>query len=131
MSEKATRDTLLNQLITSFTDIEILYENRNKIPKGDEFLEVFFIPAVNDSTGKSVSSTQDEGIFQVTIAVKKGDYDNRQLELVDRVYQAFSINSTLSYNGTYVDVTEYSTNAGRESDGFYKRDVSIGYLTFS
>lgn len=131
MSQLETRDTLLNALITEFTDVELLYENKNKIPTGKEFIEAFFIPSTNMSQGKSVQNTQDEGVFQITVATSKGEYDTRQLTLVDRVQGVFGINTTLSYNGREVYITGYSVNAGRESGGFYKRDVSVEYLTFS
>lgn len=131
MSVLSIQKAFLTQLKSEFPDVEILYENKNKKPKGGEFLEAFLIPVSNESTGKASQSTQDEGIFQVTVAVSKGKFDTRQLELVDRVFSAFGINTFLSYNSNTIEITEYSVNAGREVDGFYKRDVSINYLTFS
>lgn len=132
MSQYATEQTLINALIDEFGgDVQLMYENVNVEPKGEDFIEAFFIPVSNDSTGKAASDTQDEGIFQVTVALRKGEYQNRLLQLVDRVQNAFAVSSTLSYQGKDVYITSYSTNAGRESDGFYKRDVSIEYLTFS
>lgn len=132
MSQYATQQVLLDALIAEFNgDVQILYENRKKDPATKEYIECFFIPVTNESTGKSGQGTQDEGIFQVTVAIRKGEFENRQLQLIDRVQSAFGINTTLSYNSKDVYITSYSTNAGRESDGYYKRDISIEYLTFS
>lgn len=131
MSQADTEKALVNQLIAQLAPIEILYENENKIPAGNEFLSSFFIPASNDPIDKTSSCTQDEGIFQVTVATSINSYNNRSLEIVDQVLQAFGINSELTYNNQKVSITETSVNAGRQVDGFFKRDVSIDYLTFS
>ena len=98
------------------------------------WLACYFIPATTDMMGKSsTSSDEQRGVFQVSVftSLNGNDYDNAQLQTIDSVLSAFQYNSSTVYNTQKVDILESTVNNGIENESWFKRDISISYLTFS
>ena len=98
------------------------------------WLACYFIPATTDMMGKSpTSSDEQRGVFQVSVftSLNGNDYDNAQLQTIDSVLSAFQYNSGTVYNDQKVDILESTVNNGIENESWFKRDISISYLTFS
>jgi len=137
MSYLNTRQALLTKLINSAIVVssDIAYENKSFNPGGkDLWLEVNFIPATDEILGKtSGSRNQREGIFQISVFVKKDadDFDVTLLTTIDSLLAEFSFNSQASLSGQVVDILTSTVNDGSENESWYKRDISINYLTFS
>ena len=137
MSSYDTRNALLTKLISSaiVSEANIAYENKTFKPTGKTlWLSVHFLPATNDILGKtSGSKNEQRGIFQISVYVAKNaaDFDNVQLQTVDSLLSEFIYNSQASSNGQIVDILEATVNVGSESESWFKRDLSINYLTFS
>ena len=137
MSYLDTKQALIQKLVNAaiVPSTEIAYENEDFDPSGkNSYLAVYFIPASTDMMGKSsASSDEQRGIFQVSVFVKlnSGSYDNDQLTLVDSIINEFSYNSSAVYNTQKVDILSTTVNSGVTLDSWFKRDVSINYLTFS
>lgn len=137
MSYLDTKQALVKQLTDAaiVPNSSIAFENKKFDPKNKAlWLAAYFIPATEDSMGKtSESSDEQRGIFQVSVFVKKNskDFDNLQLSTIDTIKSTFSYNSSSVYNGQQVDILEATINNGTENESWYKRDVSINYLTFS
>ena len=81
----------------------------------------------------SASSNEDRGVFQVSVftSLNNDDYDNAQLQTIDSVLSAFQYNSSTVYNDQKVDILDSTVNNGTENESWFKRDISINYLTFS
>ena len=81
----------------------------------------------------STSSDEQRGVFQVSVftSLNNNDYDNVQLQTIDSILSAFQYNSQTVYNTQTVDILESTVNNGTENESWFKRDVSINYLTFS
>jgi len=139
MSYLDTKQALIQKLsgvvITGITADDISYENSGFDPTGKaQFLAAYFIPATSDIMGKtSTSGDEQRGIFQITVFVRlnSGVYANQQLQIVDDILSGFVYNSTDVYNGQTVQILESTVNGGSENEAWFKRDVSINYLTFS
>jgi len=139
MSQLDTKQALIQQLLTVnsalFTTDDIAYENNVFNPENKTaWIESFFIPATTDATSKGVGTTyEDRGIFQVSVYVKlnSGSYDNDQLQIIDDVMLAFKSNSSIVYNNQQVDILNSTVNNGLPNESWFKRDISINYLTFS
>jgi len=139
MSILDTKKALIQQLLTVTSTIfdsdDIAYENANFKPENkDAFIQPFFIPASTDMMGKTQDSGDEQrGIFQVSVFVKlnSGNYDNDQLQIVDDVLSAFKYNTSMVYNNQQVDVLSSTVNTGTSNNAYFKRDISINYLTFS
>lgn len=126
---------LQNATITGITADDIAWENNNFDPSGkSQYIACYFIPAVTESLGKTLaSSDQQEGIFQISvfISLDGGEYDHNQLQIVDDVLSEFQYSTSSVYNGQTVEILESTLNAGSENESWFKRDLSINYLTFS
>lgn len=139
MSYLDTKQALVQKLIATsiygITSADISCENSDFDPSGkDAFIACYFIPATSEILGKtSESSNDDRGIFQVSVYIKLQDqfYDNTQLQIIDDILSGFVYNSTTVYNGQTVQILESTVNAGSENESWFKRDISINYLTFS
>ena len=139
MSYYDTKQALLQQLssitITGITSTDIAYENSNFDPSGkSKFISATFIPATTEMMGKSATSSDEQrGIFQVSVFVKlnSGSYDNTQLQIVDSIITGFPYNTVTVYNGQTVQILESTVNSGSENESWFKRDISIDYLTFN
>jgi hypothetical protein len=139
MSYFDTKQALITQLlgasIPNITSDDIAFENKDFDPKNKSlWLACYFIPATSDMLGKSVtSSNEDRGVWQVSVfvALNNNDYDNAQLQAVDSILSAFQYNSSTVYNTQKVDILESTVNNGTENESWFKRDISINYLTYS
>ena len=139
MSYFDTKQALMTQLqnasIPSITVDDISVENDDFDPTNkDLWLSAHFIPATTEMMGKSTTSSDEQrGVFQISVFVSLfGDfYDNVQLQTVDSILSAFQYNSSTVYNTQRVDILESSVNNGSENESWFKRDISINYLTFS
>jgi hypothetical protein len=139
MSYYDTRQALITRLlglsITGIDTTDIAFENNTFDPSTkDKFISAMFIPATSDIMGKSsTSGNEDRGIFQISVFVKLngGVYDNTQLQIVDSILSGFIYNTTTVYNGQTVRFLESTVNSGSENESWFKRDISINYLTFS
>lgn len=137
MSYLDTKQALAQKLIDAavLPNSSIAFENKKFSPgKKTKWLACYFIPATEETTGKTVSSSDEQrGIFQVSVFVKKNstNFDNDQLQLIDDIKAAFTYNDKAVYNGQQVDILESTVNNGFETDAWFQRDISINYLTFS
>jgi len=139
MSYYKTKQALLTQLLSAsipnITSNDIAFENKDFDPEGKSlWLACYFIPATSDILGKSTtSSNEDRGVWQISVFVSlnNDDYDNTQLQTIDSILSAFQYNSSTVYNTQQVDILESAVNNGTENESWFKRDISINYLTFS
>lgn len=139
MSYLDTRQALMTQLsnanIPGVSIEDIAIEGDFFDPSGkDLWLAAYFIPASSEIMGKTpASGNDDRGTFQVSVFIplNSGMYDTRQLQTIDSVLSAFQYNSSTVYNGQTVQILESSVNNGLENESWFKRDISINYLTFS
>ncbi len=139
MSYFNTKQALITQLlgasIPNITSSDIAFENQDFDPANKSlWLACYFIPATADSMGKtSASSDEQRGVFQVSVftSLNNKDYDNTQLQTIDSILSAFQYNSGTVYNTQKVDILESTVNNGTENESWFKRDISINYLTFS
>jgi hypothetical protein len=139
MSYLKTKQALITQLlstpITGVTAADIAFENKDFDPAGKSlWLACYFIPATSDSLGKTLASSDEQrGIFQVSVfvAMNSDNYDNAQFTVIDEVLAGFRYSTNTVYNGTQVDILESTVNNGTQNEAFFKRDISISYLTFN
>ena len=139
MSYLKTKQALLTQLlatpITGITAVDIAFENNDFNPTGKAlWLACYFIPATSDSLGKTLASSDEQrGIFQVSVfvAMNSDAYDNAQLTAIDQILSGFRYSTSTVYNGTTVDILESTVNNGTENESWFRRDISINYLTFN
>tara|TARA_R110000744_G_scaffold121562_1_gene226294 strand:- start:9796 stop:10215 length:420 start_codon:yes stop_codon:yes gene_type:complete len=137
MSYFDTRQALISRLINTsiagITSDDISYENNNFNPQGKtKFIAAYFIPATSETTGKELAAIQERrGIFQISVYVKLdgGKYDIEQLQIVDSILAGFAYGSVEVYNNQTINILESSVNSGSENESWFKRDVSINYLT--
>ena len=137
MSYLDTKQALLTKLLGAaiVPDTDIAFENKSFDPANkDKWLATYFIPATEETMGKTVASSDEQrGIFQVSVFVKKNaiNSSNNQLSLIDDIKAAFTYSDTTVYNGQQVDILEATVNNGFETESYFQRDISINYLTFS
>ena len=137
MSYYDTKQALTQKFVDAaiLPNDSIAVENDQFISDGKNiYVALYFIPATSEMLGKTfASSNQDRGIFQASVFIKKnsGTYDNEQLQLIDNIISEFSYNSETTYNNQTVYILESTVNNGVENDAWFRRDVSINYLTFS
>ncbi len=139
MSYLDTRQALMTQLsnanVPDISIEDIAIEGEFFDPSGKNlWLAAYFNPASSEIMGKTPESGNDDrGTFQVSVfaPLNSGAYDTRQLQTIDSVLSAFQYNSSTVYNGQTVQILESSVNNGLENESWFKRDISINYLTFS
>lgn len=132
-TRQALIQRLINTSITGITAAEIIYENSDFDPKGkSKFIAGYFIPATSETTGKELAAIQERrGIFQISVYVKldSGQSDTAQLQMIDDILSGFAYGSVEVYNGQTINILESTVNSGSENEAWFKRDVSITYLT--
>jgi len=132
-TRQALIQRLINTSITGITAADISYENSDFDPKGkSKFIAGYFIPATSETTGKELAAIQERrGIFQVSVYVKldSGQSDTAQLQMIDDILSGFAYGSAEVYNGQTINILESTVNSGSENEAWFKRDVSINYLT--
>jgi hypothetical protein len=132
-TRQALIQRLINTSITGITAADISYENSDFDPKGkSKFIAGYFIPATSETTGKELAAIQERrGIFQISVYVKldSGQSDTAQLQMIDDILSGFAYGSVEVYNGQTINILESTVNSGSENEAWFKRDVSITYLT--
>lgn len=135
MSYFDTKQAFLQQLQTVVSVDDIAFENRDFDPANKTlWYGAYFIPATTEALGKTTSDCDDQrGIFQVSVFVplNNSNYDNIQLQAIDTVLSAFKYNQEIMYNTQTVYISDSTVNNGFENESWFKRDVSIEYMTFS
>ena len=139
MSYLDTKLALITQLeaasITGITSQDIAFENNNFDPASRPiWLSCYFLPATSQAMGKTASDRDEQrGVFQVSVFVSldSDSYDNAQLTAVDEILRGFQYNSSTVYNSQRVDILESTVTRGRENESWFRRDISINYITFS
>ena len=139
MSYLDTKQALITQLlaasVTGITSADIAFENNNFDPANKSlWLAAYFIPATSEAMGKTTSDRDERrGIFQVSVfvALNSVNYDNNQLIAIDEILAGFQYNSSTVYNAQQVDILESTVNNGGNNESWFRRDISINYLTFS
>lgn len=134
-TKQALLTQLINNLPSGLTANDVAFENKNFNPANKPlWLAAYFIPATSDILGKTPSSNnEDRGVFQVSVFVSLNNesYDNTQLQAIDELIAAFKYNTQMMYNTQTVQALESTVNNGTENESFFKRDISVNYLTFS
>lgn len=132
-TRQALIQRLINTSITGITAADVSYENSDFDPKGkSKFIAGYFIPATSETTGKELAAIQERrGIFQISVYVKldSGQSDTAQLQMIDDILSGFAYGSVEVYNGQTINILESTVNSGSENEAWFKRDVSINYLT--
>lgn len=137
MSYLDTKQALIQQLLTAsgITNADIAFENKKFDPANKSFwLAAYFMPATTGILGKtSVSGDEQRGVFQVSVftELNSTNFDNDQLTKIDTVLSAFQFGTSTVYNGQQVDILSSTVNNGTENESWFKRDISVNYLTFS
>jgi len=135
MSYLNTKQALIQQLLTVVSSSDVAFENRYFDPKDkDLWYAAYFMPVTTEGTGQSLSNAEEQrGFLQVSIFVRSNsaDYDNIQLSKVDLILSAFKNTTTVSFSDQDVDILESTLNDGAIDDPWFKRDITINYLTFS
>lgn len=136
-TKQACIDVLINNLPTGVTSDDIAYEAPPEPfnPEGkDSWVAVYFNPVSSEPMGKNVTDNDSQrGFFQVSVFVKlsSDNYDNTQLQICDEVLSAFPNSSFSIYNTQKVCFLNSTLTNGSESDAWFKRDITINYLTTS
>ena len=134
MSSITLRDSLANGVLSALPSFhpedDISYENKEFNAGGlERFVALFYIPATVEALGKSKPSADDwRGVFQVSIFVKLNaiDYDNQQLQIADDLKSTFFVGATVGE--AFIESAEL--NQGTIEDGWFKRDLSINYISY-
>ena len=134
-TKRAMTTHLLANLPTGLTGDDLAFENHKFVPANKPlWLAAYFIPVSTESVGKTdASSDENRGIFQVSVFVKlnSDQFDEVQLKAIDELIIAFRYNTQATFDSQTVQILESTVNNGSESESWYQRDISIGYLTFS
>jgi len=134
MSYLKTKNALIQQLLTVVDAGDVAFENKNFDPKGKNFYYAcYFVPVLAESTGKTLNSSDEQrGFFQVSVFVKSNvNYDIIQLEKADLISSAFRDTTNIEFDGQRVEILESTLNAGFIDEPWFKRDLTINYLTFT
>ena len=135
MSYKNTKKALVKQLLTGIGKADIAFENKYFNAKGrDSWVACYFRPTLTNSTGKTLQSSDEQrGFFQVSVFINANnkDYDYAQLEIVDDILSAFQNTTSITFDNQTVDILESTLTPGSIDEPWFKRDITINYLTFS
>ena len=135
MSELNTKQALVQQLLTVADSADVAFENKDFDPSGKPFwFACYYRNATEESTGKTLaSSDQSFGFFQVTVYTERNlvNYDNLLLEKFDLIKSAFRNTTSVTHSGQKVDILETTSTDARPESGWFKKDLSINYMTFS
>jgi len=126
---------LKDNLPPTLTINDVAFEGEFFKPEGrDLWLACYYIPATEDTTGKDYSDNDvQRGIFQISIftPLSSGQYSRVQLSTIDALKSAFRFGGSLVYNTQTVTTQECTVNNGSGDEAWFKRDISINYLTIS
>ena len=139
MSYLNTKQALISHLLSNLpvgvAASDIAFENSAIDPSSkDLWLAAYFIPALSEATGKTNASRYEQrGIFQISVYVPvAGDnFDNDQLVAIDELQEVFKYGTKLLYNTQEIEILNNTVNSAVNTEAWYKRDISIEYLTFT
>ena len=130
MGSITLRDSLLNGVKGVIPIDNIATENTKFNPNAlNYFVAAFYMPATVEALGKQKPSRDDwRGVFQVSIFVKLNaiDYDNQQLQIADDLKSTFFVGAEIGE--AFIESAEL--NQGGTEDGWFKRDLSINYISY-
>jgi hypothetical protein len=130
MSSLTLRNALIQGVQSAIPGTSIAYENAEFNPNQlSAFVAVFYMPATVEALGKQKPSSDDwRGVFQVSIFVKLNaiDYDNQQLQIADDLKSTFFVGAKVG--GVFIESAVL--NDGGTEDGWFKRDLSINYISY-
>ena len=136
-TKEAFTTHLLANLPTGVSAGDVALQNQKPPfnPKGKSlWLDTHWQEASNDATGKSSSvANEGRGFFQIDVNVPLIDYfnDNQLLSIIDELSSAFSYGSTIVYNTQSVDILNSTSPDSAENGAWFRRFITINYLTFS
>lgn len=136
-TKQALLDHLLNNLPTGVSDGDVARENQKPSfdPSGKSlWLDTHWQEASNDTMGKTAASSDEQrGFFQIDVNVPLVDYynDNLLLSITDELASTFQYGTVVTYNGQSVDILNNDTSNASENGAWYRRFITINYLTFS
>jgi len=136
-TKQAFLDHLLANLPTGITDDDVAFENQKPPfrPKGKVlWLDTHIIEASSDTTGKDITDSDlQRGFFQVDVRVPLVDSmnDNQLMFTVDELASVFRFGTKLVYNGQTVSILNNDTSNSNEDGAWYRRMITINYLTIS
>ena len=129
MSDKQIRDTILEAL-ESFAEIPIAYENATFNADGlAAYYGFTFDPVEDVSLGKTANDSDDAiGFCSINVYVRKDadDYDNQQLELIDKLKSVFY--SSANLDGVYI--TSNNSSSTRFDGGWCIRTLTVNYSSY-
>ena len=136
MSYLNTKQALINLLLdTNIPNDNMEFENKSFNPFSKDFyISVSLLPASTEMMGKTTESGDEQrGIFQISVYIKRDvdSYDNDQLGYIDDILSVFKYNTKTEFESQVVSILSSEVSAGLYNDSWFKRDVSINYLTFS
>ncbi len=135
MSYLNTKQALIQQLKTVASVDDVAFENKEFNPEGKQFwYAAYFRPATSESNGKTLESSDLQyGFFQVSVFVPRNldSFDNLIYEKTDLILGAFKETTSVSYNGQIVDILDHGLNDNSSQESWFRKDITINYLTFS
>jgi hypothetical protein len=141
MSRFSTKEAFLEHLLanlpTGITDSDVARENQKPAfePKGKSiWLDTHWQEASSSSLGKTQASGDEQrGFFQIDVNVPLVGYfnDNQLLSTIDELASVFRYGTTIVYNTQKVDILESTSPNSAENGAWYRRFITINYLTFS
>ena len=135
MGHVAIRNTL-NEALESAVTVPIAYENYQFEPNSAiAFVAPFYLPETSEALGKTFESSDEErGTYQVSVFIQSNAlnssglsvFDTLQLEIIDQIKLVFYTNAFIG--DVYIESAE--AGAGSVEDGWFKRDLSISWISY-
>ena len=126
----------LNEALESAVSVPIAYENNQFEPSSAiAFIAPFYLPETSEGLGKTFASSDEErGTYQVSVFIQSNAlnssglsvFDTLQLEIIDQVKAVFYTHAFVG--NVYIESAE--VGAGSVEDGWFKRDVSINWISY-
>ena len=134
MSYIDTRNALFAGALSGLS-VPVAMPNISFDPKGAAaWVALYFIPATSQSLGKTQSSGDERrGLLQVSVYITADliDYDTKQLQIIDELTSIFWDGSVLTSNTQEVHILESTANEGSVNGSYFKRDLTINYVTIT
>ena len=129
MSQLQIRNDLLQGVI-DIAPVPIVYENSSYDPTAlPAFISFSFFPVTSETLAKPLVAPVNElGFIQLSVFIQLNSetYDNQQLEIIDTLKTTF-------YHGAIfgsAQILEVTVNGGQISDGWFKRDLTVNYMSY-
>jgi hypothetical protein len=139
MSYYDTKQALISHFmsiaITGLDAENVAVENEFKdFGNADLCAALYFIPSTSEPMGKANGDSDERrGVFQISVfvALNSDNRDNTQLQAIDEIVAGFKNNTVTTYGTESVQILESTVTSGSSNDAWFRRDISINYLTFS